>query len=204
MQEEGITLHWNGLQAIYGNSSAWKHQNLPWNHRHSYLCSTCVHRARTFARLYKGRLFSPPAHLASRTALHELFDMASSPGANSTALPGFAPITETNKAGILWIASLLSGIYAVLAILVRWYQKRKCFGIDDWICLAATVRLSALDSVMMILTSDRLWAWAPSSPFTLRFPKAWANPPNCSARLLCKTSERYGLLQCAAARKLSH
>ncbi|KAE9986179.1 hypothetical protein EG327_004429 [Venturia inaequalis] len=65
--------------------------------------------------------------------------MISSPRANSTTLPGLAPITETNKSGILWIASLLSGIYALLAILVRWYQKRKCFGIDDWICLAATV-----------------------------------------------------------------
>ncbi|TID26479.1 hypothetical protein E6O75_ATG00972 [Venturia nashicola] len=65
--------------------------------------------------------------------------MTSSPGASSTTLPGLAPITDTNKAGILWIASLLSGIYAILAILVRWYQKRKCFGIDDWICLAATI-----------------------------------------------------------------
>ncbi|QDS70900.1 hypothetical protein FKW77_006294 [Venturia effusa] len=65
--------------------------------------------------------------------------MPSSSGANSTSLPGFAPITDANKAGILWIASLLSAIYAVLAILVRWYQKRKCFGIDDWVCLAATI-----------------------------------------------------------------
>lgn len=71
--------------------------------------------------------------------------MPSSSGASST-LPGFAPITANDKSGVLWIASLLSGIYAVLAILVRWYQKRKCFGIDDWICLAATVRLSSLGS----------------------------------------------------------
>ncbi|TLD38408.1 hypothetical protein E2P81_ATG00951 [Venturia nashicola] len=44
--------------------------------------------------------------------------MTSSPGASSTTLPGLAPITDTNKAGILWIASLLSGIYAILAILI--------------------------------------------------------------------------------------
>jgi hypothetical protein len=71
--------------------------------------------------------------------------MSSSSGATST-LPDtrFSPITDTNKAGILWIASLLSGIYAVLAILIRWYQKRKCFGLDDWVCVAATVCLQAL------------------------------------------------------------
>jgi Gpi18-like mannosyltransferase len=52
----------------------------------------------------------------------------------------FSPITDNDKAGILWIASLLSGIYAVLSLIVRLYIKRKCFGHDDWICLVATVR----------------------------------------------------------------
>lgn len=126
-------------------------------------------------RLYKGSflgLLLLPQHHA-QLSLHELFNMTPSPGVNATTLPGLAPITETNKAGILWIASLLSAIYALLSILVRWYQKRKCFGIDDWICLAATVRRSSLPlgGAVLIFTNDRSWAWAPSSPFTLRSPK---------------------------------
>lgn len=51
----------------------------------------------------------------------------------------FSPITDDDKAGILWIASLLAGVYAVLSMIVRTYIKRKCFGHDDWMCLAATV-----------------------------------------------------------------
>jgi hypothetical protein len=53
----------------------------------------------------------------------------------------FSPITDRDKAGILWIASLLAGVYAVLSMIVRAYIKRKCFGHDDWLCLAATVCL---------------------------------------------------------------
>jgi hypothetical protein len=53
----------------------------------------------------------------------------------------FSPITDDNRAGILWIASILAGVYSMLSILVRFYIKRKCFGADDWICAAATVDL---------------------------------------------------------------
>jgi hypothetical protein len=53
----------------------------------------------------------------------------------------FSPITDDDRGGILWIASLLAGIYSVLSILVRFYIKRKCFGTDDWLCAAATVDL---------------------------------------------------------------
>ncbi|KAF2402029.1 hypothetical protein EJ06DRAFT_474359 [Trichodelitschia bisporula] len=51
----------------------------------------------------------------------------------------FSPMTQDDHAGVLWIASLLAGIYAVLSLLVRTFIKRKCFGIDDWMCAAATV-----------------------------------------------------------------
>jgi hypothetical protein len=52
----------------------------------------------------------------------------------------FSPISQDDHAGYLWIAALLAGIYSVLAIFLRTYIKRDCFGIDDWICAAATVR----------------------------------------------------------------
>lgn len=60
----------------------------------------------------------------------------------------FSPITDHDKAGILWIAALMSGIYAVLSMVVRSYIKRTCFGYDDWICLAATVSSPLLELCM--------------------------------------------------------
>jgi hypothetical protein len=62
----------------------------------------------------------------------------------------FSPITDDNKAGILWIASLLAGIYSVLSIIVRFYIKRQCYGKDDWLCAAATVR-----RILLCLHLDR-------------------------------------------------
>ncbi|KAF2435934.1 hypothetical protein EJ08DRAFT_295621 [Tothia fuscella] len=51
----------------------------------------------------------------------------------------FSSITDDSKAGILWIASLIAGVYSVLSVLVRFYIKRKCYGLDDWACAVATL-----------------------------------------------------------------
>jgi hypothetical protein len=74
---------------------------------------------------------------------------------NSTTENRFSPITDEDRAGILWIASLLAGVYSILSILVRFYIKRKCFGTDDWLCAAATVDLPR--SPHSLLTSQQIF-----------------------------------------------
>ena len=64
---------------------------------------------------------------------------SASPSAFPSSSDRFSPITQDDHAGYLWITTLLTTIYAILSILVRWYIKRRCFGIDDWACVAATV-----------------------------------------------------------------
>jgi hypothetical protein len=108
-----------------------------------YICSICAQCAQAItshSQRKAPRSLAAPS--ASRSVLYKPCSiMSSSPGGASTPSGNrFSPITDTDKAGILWIASLLSGIYASLSILIRWYQKRKCFGIDDWVCVVATVR----------------------------------------------------------------
>ena len=62
-----------------------------------------------------------------------------SPSAFPSSSDRFSPITQYDHAGYLWITTLLTTTYAILSILVRWYIKRRCFGIDDSTCVAATV-----------------------------------------------------------------
>lgn len=51
----------------------------------------------------------------------------------------FAPITDDNHAGLLWITSILCLIYSVLIIGVRLHIKWNMYGADDIAALVATV-----------------------------------------------------------------
>jgi hypothetical protein len=82
--------------------------------------------------------------------------MTTTSSVDSTTENRFSPITDENRAGILWIASLLAGIYSVLSILVRFHIKRKCFGKDDWLCAAATVDLP-YPLLYLLLTSQQIF-----------------------------------------------
>lgn len=54
----------------------------------------------------------------------------------------FAPVTDLDHAGLLWVASILSLLISVLTIVTRAYIKRRAFGNDDWFLLAAEVSFS--------------------------------------------------------------
>ncbi|KAF1812168.1 hypothetical protein P152DRAFT_487593 [Eremomyces bilateralis CBS 781.70] len=51
----------------------------------------------------------------------------------------FSPITEFDKAGIVWILALLGGVYTLLTLFVRWFIKRDTFGSDDWTFVGTTL-----------------------------------------------------------------
>lgn len=52
----------------------------------------------------------------------------------------FAPITPNDHSGSIWIPTLLCLVYSVLVVGVRAHLRRKVYGIDDYLILAATVR----------------------------------------------------------------
>lgn len=52
----------------------------------------------------------------------------------------FAPVSSTDRAGILWVAVILSLLFSFITLLTRYHIKRRAFGIDDWLITAATVR----------------------------------------------------------------
>src|ERR1700759_5739095 len=58
---------------------------------------------------------------------------------NTTDSQRFSPISEFDHAGILWITTLLAGIYFVLSIFTRIYIKYFKWWHDDWVCIVATV-----------------------------------------------------------------
>jgi hypothetical protein len=53
----------------------------------------------------------------------------------------FAPITDDNHSGFLWITSILCLIYSTLIIVVRLHIKWNMYGADDISALVATVNL---------------------------------------------------------------
>ena len=59
----------------------------------------------------------------------------------------FAPITEDNHSGLLWVTSILCLVYSVLIIVARLHIKWKMYGADDVTALAATVRNTLADTV---------------------------------------------------------
>lgn len=55
----------------------------------------------------------------------------------------YTQITDTNRAGWIWIAGLLSLLYPVFSGFVRFHVRRGSYGADDWVLTAATVRTLA-------------------------------------------------------------
>ena len=72
--------------------------------------------------------------------------------ADSNEANRFSPVTDQDQAGVLWIASLLAATYALLSILTRAYIKRKCYGLDDLVCLAAMVRNDSPSHIHVLFT----------------------------------------------------
>ncbi|KAI4731040.1 hypothetical protein E4T49_01085 [Aureobasidium sp. EXF-10728] len=51
----------------------------------------------------------------------------------------FSPVSANDRAGILYVATILSLIFSVITLIVRYHIQRRTFGFDFWIILAATV-----------------------------------------------------------------
>jgi hypothetical protein len=51
----------------------------------------------------------------------------------------FAEITSTDRAGVVWVASILSLLYSLSTLVARFFVKYHTLGHDDWLILAATV-----------------------------------------------------------------
>lgn len=51
----------------------------------------------------------------------------------------FAEITGTDRAGVVWVAAILSFLYSLSTLVVRFFVKFHTLGPDDWLVLAATI-----------------------------------------------------------------
>ncbi|KAI5245827.1 hypothetical protein E4T43_03014 [Aureobasidium subglaciale] len=51
----------------------------------------------------------------------------------------FSPVSDNDRAGILYVATILSLIFSVITLIVRYHIQRRTFGLDFWIIVAATV-----------------------------------------------------------------
>ena len=51
----------------------------------------------------------------------------------------FAEITSTDRAGVVWVAAILSLLYSLSTLVARFFVKYHTLGYDDWLILAATV-----------------------------------------------------------------
>lgn len=52
----------------------------------------------------------------------------------------FSPVTSTDHAGLLWVASLLSLLFSLSTLATRYHVRRRTFGSDDWLITFAAVR----------------------------------------------------------------
>ena len=57
--------------------------------------------------------------------------------------PRFATVTDDDHGGVVGPVSNLCGIYSELTKALRGYIKRRTWGLDDWLAVAATVRLTS-------------------------------------------------------------
>lgn len=64
----------------------------------------------------------------------------------------FTVVTDTNRAGWLWIVGLLSLIYPLFSCWVRLHVRRGMYDIDDWAIGGATVRPNPNQSDRKVLT----------------------------------------------------
>ncbi|KAI4814806.1 hypothetical protein E4T44_10664 [Aureobasidium sp. EXF-8845] len=51
----------------------------------------------------------------------------------------FSPVSADDRAGILYVATILSLIFSVITLIVRYHIQRRTFGLDFWFIFAATV-----------------------------------------------------------------
>lgn len=60
-------------------------------------------------------------------------------GAYINGFYAFSPVSTNDRAGILYVATILSLLFSVLTLIVRWHIQRRTFGLDFWVIVAATV-----------------------------------------------------------------
>lgn len=51
----------------------------------------------------------------------------------------FAQVTSTDRAGVVWVAAILSLLYSLSTLVARFFVKFHTLGYDDWLILAASV-----------------------------------------------------------------
>lgn len=69
-------------------------------------------------------------------------------GAYLNGFYAFAPVTDSDHSGLVWVAAILSLVFSFLTIITRYYIKKRNFGTDDYFILAAQV------SLLLRLVSD--------------------------------------------------
>ncbi|KAG9947976.1 hypothetical protein KCU85_g5335, partial [Aureobasidium melanogenum] len=60
-------------------------------------------------------------------------------GAYINGFYAFSPVSTNDRAGILYVATILSLLFSVITLIVRWHIQRRTFGLDFWVIVAATV-----------------------------------------------------------------
>ncbi|KAF7192961.1 hypothetical protein HII31_05692 [Pseudocercospora fuligena] len=56
-----------------------------------------------------------------------------------TAYYTFSPVTATDRAGVAWVAAILSLMFTILTLATRFQIKAHTLGRDDWLIAAATI-----------------------------------------------------------------
>ncbi|SMQ54586.1 unnamed protein product [Zymoseptoria tritici ST99CH_1A5] len=51
----------------------------------------------------------------------------------------FSPVTSTDRAGIVWVAGILSFMFTLLVLITRFQIKGHTLGLDDWLIAGATI-----------------------------------------------------------------
>lgn len=73
---------------------------------------------------------------------------------NAAGFYVFAAVTSTDRAGLLWVASILSLLFCFVTLAVRYHIKKRTFGKDDWFIVAATVFATAQYIALFIGMDD--------------------------------------------------
>ena len=70
----------------------------------------------------------------------------------------FAEITSTDRAGVVWVAAILSLLYSLSTLVVRFFVKQHTLGCDDWLILTATAVAVAQYVAVFVSLSQGLGA----------------------------------------------
>jgi hypothetical protein len=68
----------------------------------------------------------------------------------------FAEITSTDRAGVVWVAAILSLLYSLSTLVARFFVKQHTLGYDDWLILAATIAAVAQYVAVFVSLSQGL------------------------------------------------